>query len=394
MSITGGIDFNNTEIAFSSKSDKELKQMRMMFRLMNNQKLVNIGSYLALNAVKNNLPFADTIIRKTMFRHFCGGTSIFECQPKIDRLFNHDVVTILDFGAEAKTSEDDFDATMRETMKAIDFAASNTSVPVVSTKITGIGRFALFEKVQANLELTEDEKSELAAMRNRLDTLCLHAKNRGVGIMIDAEETWVQDVIDDIVEYMMAQYNKEQVVVYNTYQLYRKDKLADLVRAYEKARSESYLLGAKLVRGAYMVKERKRAEEMNYPSPIQDTKEDTDRDYNEALKFCVDNYEYIGSCNATHNIHSCRLQAEWIAKKDIANNHPRLNFCQLFGMSDYITFNLASEGYNVAKYLPYGPVKDVVPYLIRRAQENTSVTGEVSRELSLIQKEIKRRRLS
>jgi len=392
MATVNKVDFNNTEIAFSSKSNAELKHMQMMFKIMNNQKLVDIGSALALWAVKNSLPLADTVIKKTMFRQFCGGTNIFECQPKIDKLYQNQAATILDYGAEAKETEADFEATMEETMKAMDFAASNKSVPVVSTKITGIGKFDLLEKVQRNDDLLASELAALTELQRRLHALCEHAQKRGVGIMIDAEETWVQDVIDDLVEQMMMQFNKERVVVYNTYQMYRHDKLTDLHRAYEKARTQEYLLGAKLVRGAYMVKERARAIEQNYKSPIQATKADTDRDYNEALKFCVDNFEHIGSCNATHNVDSCRLQAQWIAEKDIPNNHPRLNFCQLYGMSDYITFNLAAKGYNVAKYLPYGPIKEVVPYLIRRAQENTSVAGEASRELQLIQKEIKRRR--
>ena len=303
------------------------------------------------------------------------------------------VSTILDYGAEAKETEEDFDQTMQESLKAIDFAATNMSVPVVSTKTTGLGRFDLLEKTQSGTTLTAAEIQELDAFRQRVFTLCERAEQRGVGIMIDAEETWVQDVIDDLVEQLMAQFNKERVVVYNTYQMYRKDKLDDLQRAYEKSRTEGYLLGAKLVRGAYMEKERDRAAKMGYPSPIHETKLDTDRDYNLALKYCVDLYEYIGSCNATHNMESCLLQAEWIAKKDMPNNHPRVNFCQLYGMSDYITFNLAANGYNVAKYLPYGPVKDVVPYLIRRAEENASVTGEMSRELQYINKEIKRRGL-
>lgn len=391
MSPLRELDFTDTEVAFSSKSNSELKEMKLLFSMMNNETLVNIGSKLALFAVKNNFPFAEYMIKRTLFRHFCGGTSIFECQPKIDRLFQSNVATILDFGAEAKDSEEDFDETVKQTMKAIDFAASNTSVPVVSTKLTGLGRFELFEKKQTGVQLSDQEIGEFSKLEQRLIDICQHAEERGVGVMVDAEETWVQDVIDQLVEEVMARFNKERIVVYNTYQLYRKDKLTDLYRAFDKARKENYLLGAKLVRGAYMVKERLRAEENGYPSPIQNTKSDTDRDYNIALQFCVDNFEYIGSCNATHNAESCRLQAEWIAKKDIPNNHERLNFCQLYGMSDYISFNLAQNGYNVAKYLPYGPVKDVVPYLIRRAQENTAMTGEMSRELSLIQAEIKRR---
>ncbi len=393
MSNSQIVDFGNTEIAFSSKSDKELKEMRLLFKLMNYQKLVDLGSWVAMRAIKNNFPFAKKILKATLFKHFCGGTTIFECQTKIDELYHDDVMTILDYGAEAKETEEDFDLTTKNTLRSIDFAASNSSVPVVSSKLTGIGRFDLLAKIQTGAELTPTETAEYDAFRQRVYSLCEHAEERGVGIMIDAEETWVQDVIDDIVEEMMTQFNKNDVVVYNTYQLYRKDKLKDLYRAYEKSRAEGYLLGAKLVRGAYMEKERKRAEDMGYPSPIHETKEDTDRDYNEALKYCVDLYEHIGSCNATHNMESCQLQAQWIDEKEMPNNHPRVNFCQLYGMSDYITFNLSAKGYNVAKYVPYGPVKDVVPYLLRRADENSSVTGEMSRELAMIRKEAKRRKL-
>lgn len=391
MTSTPVVDFSNTEVAFASRSDRELREMHRLFSLMNNHHLVAIGSWLAVRAVRWNLPFTEYFIRKTLFEQFCGGTSIFECQPKIDKLFQNDILTILDFGAEAKSSEADFDRTLEEQTKSIDFAAANASVPVISTKLTGLGRYRLFEKLQKGSSLTPEEKAEFDRMKDRLNTLCAHASDREIGIMVDAEETWVQDVIDELVREMMSVYNREHVTVYNTYQLYRKDKLSGLQSDFEKAKRSGYLLGAKLVRGAYMNRERIRAREMGYPSPIQESKEATDRDYNKALEFCVDNYEYIGSCNATHNAYSCQLQATLIANKDIPNNHPRLNFCQLYGMSDFLTFNLVDQGFNVAKYMPYGPIKDVVPYLVRRAHENTSVTGEMSRELSFIKQELNRR---
>ena len=387
------VDFSDTQIAFASKTDVDLRRMAWLFRMMNNRWLVQLGSFIGLKAVKWNVPLSKKIIEDTIYKQFCGGTTLLECQSVIDALYRIQTATILDYGVEGKSTEDDFNRTMSETLKAIDFAASNSSVPMVSCKVTGIGRSALLAKVQAGQQLSPDEETELSLIRDRLNQICEHARIRKTGVMVDAEESWIQDVIDDMVEQMMELHNVERPSVLNTYQLYRKYKLEDLHRAYERARAKGYFLGAKLVRGAYMEKERARAGEHGYPSPIQDTKKDTDKDYNEALSFCVEHYEHIGSVNATHNIHSCQLQADWIADKAIPNNHPRLNFCQLYGMSDYITFNLANAGYNVAKYVPYGPVDEIMPYLIRRAEENTSITGEMSRELKLVDRELKRRRI-
>lgn len=385
------IDFTDTQIAFAGKSDRELRRMAWLFRLMNYRFLVQVGSSIGLAAVKWNLPFARKLVEETIFHQFCGGRNLMECQKIVHQLYELQCATILDFGAEAKETDQDFDRTVAETKRAIDFADEKKSVPVVSAKITGLGRFALYEKIQAGHALTPDEMSELGRVYHRVEELCQYARDKKIGLMIDAEESWIQDVIDDLVMQMMEKFNGERPIVYNTYQLYRKDKLAHLHRDAERAMMKGFILGAKIVRGAYMIKERQRALELGYPSPIQDTKEHTDNAYNEALRFCVDHVDHIGSCNATHNLDSCRLLAEWIAEKSMPNNHSRLNFCQLYGMSDYITFNLASAGYNVAKYLPYGPVNEVMPYLIRRAQENTSITGEMSRELELIEREVKRR---
>jgi proline dehydrogenase len=264
-------------------------------------------------------------------------------------------------------------------------------VPVVSTKITGIADNDLLIKWQTGTPFEEQERLQFGRIVDRLDLLCSTAKKLGVRIFVDAEESWMQNTIDYLVEMMMERYNHELVVVYNTYQLYRKDKLHQLKQDYEKARRQGYLLGAKLVRGAYLLKERNRATEMGYASPIQEDKAATDRAYNDAIRFCVEHYQYLASCNASHNLESNLLQAELIAEKNLPRSHPHLNFCQLLGMSDNITFNLSAAGYNVAKYVVYGPVREVVPYLIRRAHENSSVTGDMSRELALIVRELKRR---
>jgi proline dehydrogenase len=314
-----------------------------------------------------------------------------DCQDAIDHLHENRTLTILDYGAEGKTSEEDFDQTIEENIKAILFASTHPSVPVISTKVTALASNELLEKVQSNIPLSEQESKDFEKVKQRLHQLCRTAKNYNVSVFIDAEETWMQDTIDRLVKELMEKYNREKVVVYHTYQLYRKDKLAGLIADHHEAKQKGYKLGAKIVRGAYMEKERNRAQTMNYATPIQETKDDTDNDFNTAIKYCVDHYEEIGSCNGSHNLKSNQYEAELIASKGLQRNHSHLNFCQLYGMSDYITFNLAEAGYNVAKYVPYGPVKEVVPYLIRRARENTSVTGEMSRELSLILAEMKRR---
>ena len=387
------IDFNNTAIAFSGKTDKQLKKMTRLFQLMNHTWLVNIGSKIGVAALNLNLPFVETTIKNTIFEQFCGGTTLLGCEPSINQLWNQKVLTILDYGAEAKTSELDFNGTMNEMIRAIDFGAQNKSVPVISMKITGISRFALLEKIQNGEALTAEEKTEFKNVNKRLDAICYAAHNKKVGVFVDAEESWIQDTIDFLVNKMMKRYNRDQVIVYNTFQMYRHDRLQYLIDSYEEARKDGYLLGAKLVRGAYMEKERARAASLNLPSPIQPNKEASDNDYNTAIQFCVEHYTHIGSCNATHNADSCALQAKLIDQKNIKKNHPHLNFCQLYGMSDNLTFNLADAGYNVAKYVPYGPVQDVVPYLIRRAQENSAISGDMNREYRLLVREMKRRGL-
>jgi len=385
------IDFTDTEIAFSTKTDKELSKMGKLFTLMNKSALVNIGSKLGLIAFKLRLPFVDYIVRNTIFEHFCGGENLMDCQGAIDTLYKHDSLTILDYGAEGKSSEEDFNLVMEETMRAIEFAASNNSVPVVSTKITGLVDNDILVNIQNGKEQNESEKRAYHQLYERVDRICGRAAELKVGVFVDAEESWLQEPIDDLVLEMMEKYNHGKVIVYNTYQMYRHDKLNQLKNDHQIAIKTGYLFGAKLVRGAYMEKERARAEEMNYPSPIQPDKTSTDRDFDEAVDYCIRNYKQIASCCASHNLESNKKQAELIDELGFQKDHPHFNFCQLYGMSDYITFNIGKAGYNVAKYVPYGPIRDVVPYLIRRAQENSSVTGEMSRELSFIKTEIKRR---
>ncbi|MBL7825109.1 MAG: proline dehydrogenase family protein [Saprospiraceae bacterium] len=388
------IDFSNTEIAFAHFSDKELKRTAWLFSMMNKPWLVKYGSALALWAVENGIPPAEYIVKKTIFPHFVGGTTLLDSQPSIESLAKFNTLTILDYGAEAKESEVDFNHTMNENIRAIDFASrSVTTVPVVSSKITGLARFGLLERIQSAATLDKEELIEYRNVLKRIDAICYHASKKNVSVFFDAEESWIQDSIDHLVWLMMRRYNKKQVVVYNTFQLYRKDRLQFLIESFDRAQEAGFKLGAKLVRGAYMEKEAKRAQEMGYENPINPDKNATDDMYNTALRFCLDHLDKLAVCNASHNAESALLMVDIMKKKGIADNHPHTLFSQLYGMSDNLTFNLAAAGFRVAKYLPYGQVRDVIPYLIRRAQENTSVTGDAGRELKLIRQEVKRRGL-
>ena len=392
---TGGpdLDFSNTENAFASKTDAELKKAAWLFRLMNKPWLVSVGSKLGLAAIQLRLPFVDKVVKSTIFEQFCGGTTLLESVPTIEKLAAQNTFTALEYGAEAKESEEDFNKTMKETIRSIEFAAINESVPVVSSKITGMARFGLLQMIQEDKPHTDKTRAEYKIVLKRIDAVCHVARQKGVAIFFDAEESWIQDTIDHLVKVMMRRYNREKVVVYNTFQMYRSDRLKYLMTSFDEAQLGGYFLGAKLVRGAYMDKERERAERLGYPSPIHPNKRATDESYNMGVRFCVDNYEKIALCNATHNAESCLLMAQMIHERKLPKDHAHLNFCQLLGMSDHLTFNLAFAGFNVAKYVVFGAVKEVLPYLIRRAQENTSVAGDMSRELQLISEELKRRKL-
>lgn len=386
------IDFSDTKIAFAHRSDRELRQTARLFGMMNHPKLVDIGARLGVMAIHAGLPFIKTLVRNTIYKQFVGGTTLLNSEPVIEKLWENSVATILDYGVEARQNESDFNQTMNENIRALDFASRNDAVPVVSTKITGLARFGLLEKIQSGNPLSEDEKQEFMQVRKRLDAICHAASERNLSVFFDAEESWIQDTLDNLIVTMMERYNLERPVVYNTFQLYRHDRLAYLKASFQEAQQKGFKLGAKLVRGAYQDKERERATEYRYQDPIQPDKPSTDRDFNAAIRFCIDHHQEIGLCNATHNAESCQIMVRLIEERNLPKDHPNLNFSQLLGMSDNLTFHLAARGYNVAKYMPYGPVRDVLPYLVRRAQENSSVTGDMSREYNLVQRELQRRR--
>ena len=387
---TDHLSFENTEIAFRHSSNSDLKRAYWLFRVINVNFLVKIGPPITNFAVKIGLPIKG-LIKATIFKHFCGGETIRECEKTIKSLEAGNVGTILDYSIEGEEDEQVFDHTAEEIIRTIRRAAKEPAIPITVFKVTGVGRFSLLEKLDAKAALTDAEQAEWQKVQNRVLAICRKAFDTGIPVMIDAEETWIQRTIDQLALNMMRRFNKDKAIVYNTYQLYRHDKLQSLKDDHQVAANEGFILGAKLVRGAYMEKERKRAAEMGYPSPIQPDKAATDKDYDAALHYCTDHIKQIAFVAGTHNEDSCRLLADLLDKKGISHKNPHVYFSQLLGMSDNLSFNLADAKYNVAKYVPYGPIKAVLPYLFRRAQENTAIAGQMSRELGLIVKEMKRR---
>ena len=385
------VSFDDTQVAFAGKDDDELQKSAWLFRIMSNATIVDIGSHITQLALQIGLP-VQSILKSTIYEHFCGGEDLEETKPMIQGLARHGVSTILDYGVEAKETQDEFDANLQEQLRAISFADAHASVPFVSCKVTGYAPFGLLEKLNEGQDLNDEEQAMLERLNHRLAEICQAASQLDVALYVDAEESWIQDAIDDLVDGLMAKWNVQKPTVFNTVQLYRHDRLEFLKRSHEKARLGGYVLGVKLVRGAYMEKERARADTLGYRSPIHVDKPSVDSDFDEALVYCLEHIDEIAFCAATHNEASCRLLMERAEAVGVALEHPHIHFAQLYGMSDHISFNLARAGFNASKYVPYGPVRDVVPYLIRRAQENRSVAGQVGRELRLILAEIERRK--
>lgn len=383
--------FDNTEIAFRYRSTAELKQARFLFSSMSSPTITKVGMVFTKWAINLNLPIKG-IVKKTIFRQFCGGETMAEAATTADMLSEYNVGVILDYGVEGKEGEAEFDKAVPEFVKAVKYAASKSNIPFISLKVTGFARFSLLEQIHEGNLLNESESAEWQRVHQRIDEICNTAHKEGVMVLIDAEETWIQNPVNELANTVMAKYNKEKAVVFNTFQLYTTGALPYLKESYETAMKEGYILGAKLVRGAYMEKERDRATEHGYPSPIQPDKAATDRDYNEAVHFCLQRIDHLAVFIGTHNEHSCYEAAKYMDQHHISPQTHQVWFSQLYGMSDNISFNMADSGYQVAKYLPYGPVRDVLPYLMRRAEENTSVAGQTGRELSLINKELKRRK--
>jgi proline dehydrogenase len=406
---TTQISFDNTEFAFQHKTNQELKKAHFLFKIMSYQWLVKIGSRITPWAIKVGLPIKG-IIRNTIFSQFVGGETMEQTTAVAKKLNEFNVKVILDYGVEGKEGEENFDNACNVFVRVINYAATQPNIPFMSVKVTGFARFALLEKLNAIMneqpggilqryenmlaKLDTATKQEWEKVAGRVERVCAEAASKKIGVSIDAEETWIQEPLDALTTVLMEKYNKDFPVVYNTLQHYRTDRVDFLKACFEIAKEKNFILGMKLVRGAYMEKERKRAIEKGYASPIHTTKDGTDNDYNAAVNFCIQHVEQIALVVASHNEYSNLLAARLLQQKGLPLNHPHVHWSQLYGMSDNISFNLAHAGASVSKYLPFGPIADVIPYLMRRAQENTSVKGQTGRELKLIQKELARRQLS
>lgn len=385
--------FDNTETAFALKSDSDLAKAYFLFKMIKNEPLVRIGSAVTKFALNSHLP-VEGLIRSTVFDHFCGGINEKDCIPTIDKLYNKNVHSILDYSAEGKEEETQFDKAKEITVGIIkEYAKGNNAIPFAVFKPSGFGRLELYQKITEKKELTPEEVKEWDRVVARYDFVAKASYDNNVPLLIDAEETWMQTAADDIIEDLMVKYNKENFIVFGTLQLYRWDRLDYLKGLHKRAKEKGFKIGMKLVRGAYMEKERERAQELGYKDPICKDKATTDKNYNDVIRYMFDNLEDMAIFNGTHNEESSYLMMDLISKAGIDKKDNRFWFGQLYGMSDHISFNLAKEGFNAAKYLPFGPVRDVMPYLIRRAEENTSVAGQTTRELDLISTEKKRRKL-
>jgi len=385
------INFENIKVAFADKSDKDLSRAYLLFKTISNPIISNTLTAFIKVAMWLHLPI-NWAIKATVYKHFCGGTTIENSQATIDKLWESHIGTILDFSAEGKENEEDFNLAMNETIASIQKAKSESSIPFSVFKPTGLARFALLEKISNNSNLTKEEEIEKTIFEGRIENICQTASDNKVPLFIDAEESWIQDAIDDIAIKMMQKFNKNEAWIFNTLQLYRNDRVDHLEMLFKLATEEKFFVGLKLVRGAYHEQEIERAKEKGYNCPVHTIKENTDIDYNKALTLCIENIDFVSVCAGTHNEESSALLVELLNKHNISKDDKRVYFSQLLGMSDHISYNAAKEGFNVVKYVPYGPIKDVLPYLIRRAEENTSIAGQMGRELTNIIEEKKRRR--
>lgn len=393
MEIEPNVHFDDTAVAFSYKNDRELKKANFIFTVVNHPWVSATATSLVKIGLALRLPIHG-IIRSTVFEHFCGGETIKQSERVMDVLGKFNVGTILDYSVEGEHTEAGFDQTLEEILQTFEEAKGNDKVPFCVFKVTGMASSELLEKVQANVGLTAEETIAFEKVKARIDRICARAHEYSVRVLIDAEDSWIQNPIDAIADEMMQKYNQQTAIVFNTYQMYRADMLKNLKDAFHRAAMYNYYLGVKMVRGAYMEKERERAEKMGYPSPIHPDKEATDLCFNKGLTFCIDNKQRVSLLCGSHNEYSNQYLTVLMSKHGLKPHDQRVWFAQLLGMSDNISFNLAKSGYNVAKYVPYGPVDAVMPYLLRRAAENTSVAGQSSRELTLIRTELKRRQLA
>ena len=381
---------DNTKNGFTLKSNFELRKAYFLFKIISNKTLTNLGKLALEVSLKLRLPILF-IVKGTVFEQFCSGETLDESFDTVKKLNNKNVKSYLHYSVEGLENEDSYDLSLNEVLSSIEFVAEKPILDFTVFKPTAIASTQILKKVSSNESLDEKEKILFDKSLDRFDKICLLAHKKDVKVLVDAEESWIQDAIDEIVLSMMIKYNKKKAIVFNTSQMYRHDRLNYLKNLHINSLKNNFFIGIKLVRGAYIEKENKRAKRNNYLSPICRSKELTDKNFNNGVSFILSNLDKFSLFSGTHNEESIYKIINIMKKSKINSDDPNIWFGQLYGMSDNITFNLASEGFNVIKYLPYGPIKEVIPYLIRRADENTSVKGQTSRELDLIRNELKRR---
>ena len=383
-------NFRNTSIAFQHLTNGELRRAIFLFTFITKPFWVNIGKSLLMIAKFLRIPYGWAV-KRNIFQHFCGGTRVDKCEPVIEKLGKFGAYSILDYSAEGLQGESNFDLVCEEILKTIEVAKNQKHISFGVFKFTGMTSFELLEKVASKAPISSDEMQLWNAAKNRAKRIYQKASEIGLSIFVDAEDSWIQPAIDEMVYEMMPLFNQEKPIVYTTIQMYRTEGLKMLHELHQFTVKNNCKAGVKLVRGAYMENERTRAFQMRYASPIHFTKKDTDQSYDEAVSFCLENLDQIYVCIATHNEESCEKAIEKMEALGIQAGDKRVAFAQLFGMSDHITFNLAHSGYYVSKYLPYGPVQKVMPYLVRRAEENSSVADQSNREIENFKREITRR---
>ncbi|MGL1888366.1 MAG: proline dehydrogenase family protein [Reichenbachiella sp.] len=391
MRFNTKLDFDDTKVAFGDRSNVDLRRMYFLFSTMNRPWVAKVGIVMMQMAFAIHLPI-KLLIKKTIFNHFCGGESLQDSKTTVDKLGASRIHTILDYSVEGEHDEATFDFNKSEIIRSLELAKGSSDIPSGVMKLTGFTAFDLLLKKQSGLEFSIEEAQRWKNFLARVDEVCAMAVSLDKMLFIDGEESWIQDPIDEVVIEMMRKYNRDKVYIFNTYQMYKRASFANLKINHSHAEQDGYRIGAKLVRGAYMEKERERAMELGYDDPIHATKVETDEAFDSAVSYCMRNLETIALCAGTHNEHSSRLLTELVEAHEVKVDDARVYFAQLFGMSDNISYALAQQGYNVAKYVPYGPVRKVLPYLMRRAEENTAMAGQSSREFKLVKAEMRRRK--
>lgn len=382
-----------SDSAFSHYSISQLRRTKVLFKILQNPLVSWFSGFVPHIPILLRLPFVKSLIKHYIFSHFCGGEDWKEVHQSALKLQKQNILSSLDYSVECKQTEQDYETTKKVLLNVLEEAKNLSHIPFCVLKITGLGRFALLEKIHNGQTLSDNEKAEWQRVQSRFDSICEKAVDCNTKLLVDAEESWIQKPIDNIVKRAMKRHNQNEPMIYNTYQLYLKAKYEQLKTDWEKAKEKGYILGSKLVRGAYMEKETKRAVKMHLPNPIQPSKAKCDQDFNDSLKFCLKHIDDFGIYIGTHNIESTQKARQLMQEYGIAKSDERVFFSQLLGMREILSYELAQQDYLVSKYTPFGKIAEVIPYLLRRIQENSSVKDQLNDEIKVITRELENQKL-